>query len=107
MDEIAALFPARLLVLGRELTKLHEEFLVGTAGELRGQLGARPSVRGEFVLLMDRFQPGEQVAGEESLEKRMMRLTAAGLSRMDAMKAAARELGVSKREVYQRLEVGE
>jgi 16S rRNA (cytidine1402-2'-O)-methyltransferase len=104
LDEISVLFPSRLIVLGRELTKLHEEFLVGTACELRQQLGGRPSVKGEFVLLMDRFQPGEQLAVDESLPQRMARLTTSGLSRMDAMKAAARELGISKREVYQRLE---
>ena len=104
LDEIAALFPVRQVVLGRELTKVHEEFLVGTAGELRAELRRRPSIKGEFTVLLERFQPGEQIASDESLEQRMQRLLRLGLSRMDAMKAAARELGVSKREVYQRLE---
>ena len=104
LEEISGLFPLRQVVLGRELTKLHEEFLVGTAGELRAALGMRPSIKGEFTVLLDRFQPGEQIAGDETLDQRMQRLLGSGLSRMDAMKAAAREIGVSKREVYQRLE---
>ena len=104
LAEISGLFPLRQVVLGRELTKLHEEFLVGTAGELRAALGLRPSIKGEFTVLLDRFQPGEQIAGDETLDQRMQRLLGSGLSRMDAMKAAAREIGVSKREVYQRLE---
>ena len=106
LDEIAALFPLRQVVLGRELTKLHEEFLTGTAGEVRAELSSRPSIKGEFTVLLDRFQPGEQIPSDESLEQRIQRLLGSGLSRMDAMKAAAREMGVSKREVYQCLEQG-
>ena len=106
LEEIAALFPLRQVVLGRELTKLHEEFLTGTAGEVRAELSSRPSIKGEFTVLLDRFQPGEQIPSDESLEQRIQRLLGSGLSRMDAMKAAAREMGVSKREVYQCLEQG-
>lgn len=38
-----------LLVLGRELTKLHEEVLRGRAADVAGRLASRPSVKGEFV----------------------------------------------------------
>jgi 16S rRNA (cytidine1402-2'-O)-methyltransferase len=38
------------VVLGRELTKLHEEVLRGRASEVARVLGARPSVKGEIVL---------------------------------------------------------
>jgi len=37
-------------VLGRELTKLHEEVLRGRASEVARVLVARPSVKGEIVL---------------------------------------------------------
>ena len=40
-------------LLARELTKLHEEFLRGTAGEVRRALSARERVRGEMVLLIE------------------------------------------------------
>ncbi len=36
----------------RELTKLHEEVLRGTLGEIRGELADRPSLKGEFVLVV-------------------------------------------------------
>jgi 16S rRNA (cytidine1402-2'-O)-methyltransferase len=40
------------LVIGRELTKVHEEFLRGTAAEILADLQARPAVRGEFVVIV-------------------------------------------------------
>ena len=43
------------LVAARELTKVHEEFLRGTVGEVRAQLAARAKVQGEFVLIIDCF----------------------------------------------------
>ena len=52
LQELHALAPERRIVLGRELTKLHEEVLTGTAQVLLGQLGARPRVVGETVLLV-------------------------------------------------------
>ena len=47
------------VVVARELTKLHEEFLRGTAAEVRAVLAGRESVRGEMVLLL---APGAAVA---------------------------------------------
>ena len=47
-DIFAAVMGARRpVVAARELTKLHEEFLRGTAAEIRATLAARPSVKGE------------------------------------------------------------
>ena len=103
LDEIAKLYPTRTVVLGRELTKLHEEFHIGTAAEIRTNLAARPAIKGEFTLLLDRFQPGEEV-GSGTLAERMERQLGLGLSRMAAMKAVAREMGLSKRDVYQQWE---
>jgi len=51
-DAIAELGPDRPAAIGRELTKLHEEFLRGPLGELRATLGARSSLKGEFVLVV-------------------------------------------------------
>ena len=40
------------MVVARELTKMHEEFLRGTASEIRATLAARASVKGEITLLI-------------------------------------------------------
>jgi 16S rRNA (cytidine1402-2'-O)-methyltransferase len=46
LEEMEPIFGARAIVLARELTKLHEEFLRGSAAAVRAQLAARPSVKG-------------------------------------------------------------
>jgi len=56
LQEIATLAPLRRLVCGREMTKIHEEYLVGTASEVSALLSSRESIKGEFALLVP---PGE------------------------------------------------
>lgn len=52
VDElVAVLGPERVIAVAKELTKVHETFLVGPAGEVRDRL-ARISIKGEFVLLV-------------------------------------------------------
>jgi 16S rRNA (cytidine1402-2'-O)-methyltransferase len=48
---IAEILPKRHITVGRELTKLHEEVLRGTADEVRSALGDR--ARGEFTLVIN------------------------------------------------------
>lgn len=51
---MAELYPSQQLSIGRELTKLHEEFLTGTPAELTALLEAEPvKQKGEFVLISD------------------------------------------------------
>ena len=51
LEKIAARFPEREIAVARELTKLHEEVVRGTAAEVRDRLGPRQE-RGEFVLVV-------------------------------------------------------
>jgi 16S rRNA (cytidine1402-2'-O)-methyltransferase len=90
-----------VVVLARELTKLHEEFLRGGAAEVRAQLAERERVRGEMVVLVEARPSVASNAGEESivaLVERLMKVD--GLSEKDALKRAARERGMGKSEVY-------
>jgi 16S rRNA (cytidine1402-2'-O)-methyltransferase len=51
-DEIVAtLGPTRVICVAKEVTKLHETFLIGPAGEVRDRL-AKTSLKGEFVVLI-------------------------------------------------------
>ncbi len=53
LEMLAAVVPHRSVLLARELTKLHEEVLVGTATELRTALCATPvKQKGEFVVMV-------------------------------------------------------
>ena len=94
------------VVLARELTKLHEEFLRGTVSEVRAQLAERDRMRGEMVLLIEakpRTAQGAPSAG--SLRNRLEELAKTeGLNEMDALKRLAKERGVSKSELYRELQ---
>jgi 16S rRNA (cytidine1402-2'-O)-methyltransferase len=88
-------------VLARELTKLHEEFLRGGAGEVRAQLAERERVRGEIVVLVEARSAVAANLGDESIVALMERLmTDEGLSEKDALKRVAREREMGKSEVY-------
>jgi 16S rRNA (cytidine1402-2'-O)-methyltransferase len=52
MEEIALIDPARRVCLGREMTKIHEEFLSGGAAEVLETLKSRGELRGEFAVLV-------------------------------------------------------
>jgi 16S rRNA (cytidine1402-2'-O)-methyltransferase len=100
LEDIETLFPERRVVLGRELTKLHEEFLRGSASEVRADLKKRPTIKGEFTVLIERQRGEARQWGEAEIRSRYAELLEAGSERMDAMKAVAQEAGLSKREIY-------
>jgi len=92
----------RPVVVARELTKIHEEFLRGTAAEVRAALVARDSVKGEITLLIGK-RTG--VAEENTpLAEAVEACVAQGMGRMQAIKTVAHRRGLSKRAVYGELE---
>ena len=98
LADIAAVMGKRDVAVARELTKVHEEVLRGTAGEILKVLGARDSVRGEFVVLIAKATAPEPDA--MPIEEAIGLLVGAGVGRMDAIKTLARERGLSKRDIY-------
>ena len=97
--------PACRVVLARELTKLHEEFLRGTVREVREQLTARESIRGEMVLLLDAHALSAGTATGANLLERLAQLEKSeGLAEKDALKRIARERDVSKSELWRELQ---
>jgi 16S rRNA (cytidine1402-2'-O)-methyltransferase len=98
LEDIASVLGERETVVARELTKLHEEVLRGTAAEILATLAARDSVRGEFVILIEKAR--EPVHDDTPMEEAVDALVRAGVGGMDAMKTVARQRGLSKREVY-------
>jgi 16S rRNA (cytidine1402-2'-O)-methyltransferase len=101
LQDIAELLGPRQVTLGRELTKIHEEFLAGEAAELLDALAKRPPLKGEITLMIGKAEAHQ--ADATPIEAAFDRLLEAGVPRMEAMKTVARERGLSKREVYQRL----
>ena len=90
----------RPLTLCRELTKLHEEVSRTTLGQAAAWYGEN-APKGEFVLVVRGTEPLPE--GEASLEDGLAlvdRLRREGMSLRDAVKRAARELGLSRNELY-------
>ncbi len=100
LADIEEVLGARQVVLAREMTKVHEEFLRGTPGELRK---ARITLKGEFTVLVGKAEQPE-VDDSVSIPDAVESCVRAGMNRMDAMKAIARERGLSKRDVYREME---
>jgi 16S rRNA (cytidine1402-2'-O)-methyltransferase len=94
------------VVVARELTKIHEEFLRGSVTEVRTSLANRDRIRGEIVLLVEATpQGGEGTLGTITLQERIHQLKETeGLDEMDALKRIARERGISKSETYRELQ---
>jgi len=103
-DMCAALGP-RQACLARELTKLHEEWLRGSLYEILEILKSRPKVEGEITILVaPGSSPAAAAAFPESLEEHLdEEMRATGASRKDALRAVARQRGISRREAYQKL----
>ncbi len=105
LDTLAAIEQAlgdRPIVVARELTKVHEEYLRGAAAEIRATLAARESIKGEITLLIGK---GPDVAADQTpLGEAVETRVAQGMSRMQAIKTVAQQRGLPKREVYRELE---
>ena len=101
LEAIEATLGPRSVVVARELTKVHEEFLRGTAAEIAAQLAARDAVKGEITLLIGKAT--QPAADETPVPQAVNALIADGMPRMDAIKLVARRRGLSKREVYGRM----
>ena len=94
----------RKISLCREITKLNEEIKRTTLGEAVAYYSANEP-RGEFVLVVEGFS-GEQISDETATllsltpEDHVAKYESDGLSRMDAIKKAAKDRGMSKSELY-------
>jgi 16S rRNA (cytidine1402-2'-O)-methyltransferase len=101
LEAVEAVLGPRQVVVARELTKIHEEFLRGTAAEVRAALASRDAVKGEITLLIGKAlaPPPDDTPVADAVDA----LLREGVPRMDAIKQVARKRGLSKRDVYKQL----
>ena len=106
LEDVLEVLSDRPVVVAREVSKIHEEFLRGRCSEVLENLRQRPSIQGEITLLV-------AGAGDESssaihtqpLKERVKELMEGGkLDRMEALKAVARERHISKSRAYREFE---
>jgi 16S rRNA (cytidine1402-2'-O)-methyltransferase len=101
-DMAEALQPDRRVVIGRELTKLHEEVLRGTAAELATHFTATEPL-GEFVVVLEGARPIQGGASSimKNVQQAARKLAESGVSARNAAEVLALLTDMSKNEAYQ------
>ena len=104
LSDIDEILDSREVTVAREMTKVHEQLVTGTAAELASLFRSRRP-KGESVVVVEKSSPeaAAESVGDRELDLRFEGLVEQGLSRKDAIKQLAKELASPKRELYLRL----
>ena len=94
----------RQIVLAKELTKIHEQFIRGNISTILGQIG--DNIKGEFVVLVDGAEQSEKEfeisnLNEMSLEEHYNFYSEQGFDKKEIIKKISKDRNVSKNEIYQ------
>lgn len=110
LTDLRAALGDRQIAVARELTKLHEEWLRGPISQIEAHYAGEVAPRGEYTLVIAGAEragaesgvpaEGERTAPEDAARKRLRALLATGLGTREAAARVARELGLTRREVY-------
>ena len=109
LADLESIWGARLrVVVARELTKIHEEFLRGTVAEVRRDLDGRDQMRGEITLLVE-ARPlsvsGVRTESPANVTESIAQIQSKEhVDEKEALKRLARELGRSKSDLYRELQ---
>ncbi len=99
LEVLASMYPSRSLVVARELTKVHEEYLRGTSQEVLEQIRAQERVRGEVVLVIGADERPQSDRADE-VPQVYRSLLDIGLSPGEALRQAAKIACLSRKEAY-------
>jgi 16S rRNA (cytidine1402-2'-O)-methyltransferase len=103
LTDASEILGPRQAALARELTKLHEEFLRGTLDDLAKKLSTTP-LKGEFTLVVGPSTQQDAAPKGLTLRQRVEQLIRTeSLDRKAALKQAAREFAIPRREAYKQL----
>lgn len=104
-DIVDLLGADRHVVVAREVTKVHEEFLRGRAEEVLEKIFGR-DVKGEITLLIGKAEAAAQAAPRKKAARARLEeiIRENKLDEKTALKALAKELGISKSEAYRRVQ---
>jgi 16S rRNA (cytidine1402-2'-O)-methyltransferase len=101
LEDLLQIFGDREISIGREMTKLHEEFLRGAVSAVLLQLAER-DVKGELTLIVHGATVEFEIA-EDQLKAEIGRLIAAGNGVKEISELIGGRYGLAKREVYRRV----
>lgn len=101
--DMADVWGDRTIVLGRELTKIHETVVRGGAAEILARLD-EGEVKGEIAMAVAGYDGGAPAAADDALHAAWTKaLSESGGDKRGALKAVAKELAIKKPEVWRRL----
>ena len=100
LDDLREILEDRQVVLARELTKIHEEFIRGNINEI---IGKAQNLKGEMVFIIEANSDVQEDNWEDiSIEEHYKFYEKQGLSKKDIIKKIAKDRGVQKNEIYQK-----
>lgn len=101
LKDLSEILENRKIVLARELTKIHEEFIYGTADELLNKID---NPKGEFVIIIDKAEKTENedidFLNNLSVEEHYNFYQKQGMEKNEIIKKIAKDRNVKKNEIY-------
>ena len=100
LEDLREILGQRQIVLARELTKIHEEFIRGTINEIEDKLD---ELKGEFVIIIEgtlKLENKENELSEMSLEEHYKYYENQGLEKKEIIKKIAKDRHTNKNEIY-------
>ena len=99
LGDILTVFGNRSIVIGRELTKLHEEIISRPLEDVLADLSTRPAIKGEFVVAIAGNNEKIETSATDTVEL-LAALRDQGLSMKDGVRQLANDLGLAKAKIY-------
>ena len=99
LEDLKDILENRAVVLAREITKIHEEFIRGNIEEI---ISKSENLKGEMIILIEgaEFKEKEIGLNELSLDEHFEFYKNQGLDKKEIIKKIAKDRGVSKNEIY-------
>lgn len=99
LQDIKEILPSSEVVVAKELTKIHEEFIRGKASEIIKYLVENPDkLKGEFVIIC--YPEEKKEASKEDMIKEIKTLKEKGIKTKEIAKKVAEKYNISKKEAY-------
>jgi 16S rRNA (cytidine1402-2'-O)-methyltransferase len=102
LEDISNVLGERPVSVSREISKLHEETMRGTAAAICEKLKARPSIKGEFVVVIGAQAKAPDVLSDEEIEKAITE-SLADYPSSKAASLVAKKLGLQRDDIYARI----
>ena len=98
LEDVVQVLGDREVVLAREITKIHEEFIRGRVGRIREKIAGK-DLKGEFTVIVSGAQE-EEAPTEERLKAEILRLQKEGLRVKEIAELLGERFSYPKREIY-------